>query len=68
MTQSNTDGVLSLNRQYTLQDGKMNSITVSESNIDDSILITQLESTLNLPRRYITDVIEILKHIRDEPI
>lgn len=57
--------VLSLNRCYTLQDGKMDAISISESNIDDTIIITQNEMKILIPRAYLADMIMILTHIQE---
>jgi len=55
--------ILSLSRDYTLQDGKMNAISISESNIDDTIIITQNEQKIYIPRAYIADIAYILAHL-----
>lgn len=65
MTPTSENTVVSLNRTYTLQDGKMNSITISESNIDNDIIITQNEQSIFIPKQYIDDITLIFRHIRE---
>lgn len=55
---------LSLNRTYTLQDGKMNSVAISESNIDDNIIISQNGNDIHIPRAYLEKMSMILSHIQ----
>ena len=66
MTLTNEDVVLSLNRVFTLQDGRMNSIAISDSNIDNDIFITQNEQTIFVPKQHFTAFIRTLQKIESD--
>ncbi len=46
----------------------MNAISVSDSNMDDRILIMQNDQTVFIPRAYLVDMVMILTHIQKEVI
>ena len=59
-------GRLSLARLFVLQDGKMDAITISDSNITDVILIDQGINKLEIPTRNFTTFIRTLQKLESD--
>ena len=57
---------LSLARQFILQDGVMDAITISDSNITDVVIIDQGANKIEIPTRNFTAFIRTLQKIESD--